>query len=492
MERQSTLNIIRDHAPSFAICVRALIDKFNVATWWSPPVEFRDGMVIAKPRVDVANGFFGKDDHYDHHPDFILNDAKQMKRLRGAVDNALHGKPYFNPFWRETGWYIVIAEYDGGLFEGQVADEIRRQYEAGGNRALVITDSMEEPDIARSVMDFIGEFRSCHDIDETPLDFTGGLSDTALKCLASPFQSYRCLDDAEKARVIDEITDEFHTHQPLMDWNSVDDDLDVWRSMAGTESIHFPCFVGNTLINTFIRSRFDCRQRKGHGKTLNSVWADKELIRSVMKYEFETNNGRYHSNRILSKMLFKHSYRVVSNLSQAYIYMRCRPYAVKGGIFYDPCAGWGGRMLAAYNFGMKYVAIDANKKLVGELRELAKFMDYDAEIAYGDSSDPECVKEIMKGRKADLSFTCPPYWNEEWYSDDPFQSNVKCKSKSDWHKRFLYPMIMNTLNATAGVFILSCDEKTDLEHAPGTVFELMDAENFNGKREDTYYLVKRK
>ena len=103
------------------------------------------------------------------------------------------------------------------------------------------------------------------------------------------------------------------------------------------------------------------------------------------------------------------------------IYIHCKPYAKKGGMFFDPCAGWGGRMLGAYMLGMKYVAIDANRVLVDELNALAEYMKYDVEIVYGDSSDRDCVMDLMAGRKADLSFTCPPYWNEEHYSDDPFQ-----------------------------------------------------------------------
>ena len=149
-------------------------------------------------------------------------------------------------------------------------------------------------------------------------------------------------------------------------------------------------------------------------------------------------------------------------------------------------------MLAAYALKMKYIAIDANKRLVDELRKLAKYMDYDAEIYYGDSSDNVFVKNVMNGRKSALTFTCPPYWNEEWYSDDPFQSNVKCRLKSEWYSDFFNPMLGASIDVSDGPFIVSCDEKIDWLLAGQFTASQIECSRFNKNREDPYYMIRRK
>lgn len=39
-------------------------------------------------------------------------------------------------------------------------------------------------------------------------------------------------------------------------------------------------------------------------------------------------------------------------------------------IIYDPCAGWGDRMLAALSMNMDYIATDTNEELVNRLNKL--------------------------------------------------------------------------------------------------------------------------
>ena len=64
-------------------------------------------------------------------------------------------------------------------------------------------------------------------------------------------------------------------------------------------------------------------------------------------------------------MCYKVGFRLVSNLYPSIIVNWVRKFTnCNEGIFFDPCAGWGGRMLSAHLLGMKYIAIDANKKLI--------------------------------------------------------------------------------------------------------------------------------
>ena len=477
------------NTPPFVVSVHALQERFHILKWWECPVRHDNGMIVPKPHADICNGYFGKTEAYPHMPSFVLNDGRQMERLEGSVWNAEQGLAYYNPFWRERGWYVVVVD-EPTLFPEEVEKDIAKAYGNGGQRVLVLFAQLPfESQLAR-LLDYADSFHNLHSMGYNDLDHSGRLSDDAIWCLNEPSR-YSSIPNREE--VLDEIVAKFQSQEPLVDMNSMEEDFEVLGTLGGGDFIHQPCFVGNVMLNNFVRSRMDAYSKTSHHKSLNDMWHDEALMRTVVDYELGVNGvGRYHQGRILANMKFKHSFRTVSNLNQSMVYIHCKPYAKKGGVFFDPCAGWGGRMLGAYMLGMKYVAIDANRALVDELNALAEYMKYDVEIVYGDSSDRDCVMDLMAGRKADLSFTCPPYWNEEHYSDDPFQSDVKCTGKQDWHDSFFKPMVFGMLDATDGNCIISVDEKVDWSRIDGIEAVRSNGSWFNRKREDDYYLVRRK
>lgn len=79
---------------------------------------------------------------------------------------------------------------------------------------------------------------------------------------------------------------------------------------------------------------------------------------------------------------------------------------------YDPCAGWGERILCCYKHRVSYLGIDINDKL--EFGYRAMISDFDMkyqEFMVGDSSMTN-----LHG-KYDAVITCPPYGNIEHYTD---------------------------------------------------------------------------
>ena len=474
--------------PDFVVSVNQLRERFHIEKWWECPVRYENGVIKPKSHEDICNGYFGKAETYPYMPAFVLNDGKQMERLEGSIWNAENGIAYYNPFWREIGWYIVVVD-EPVLFPEEIESDIVKAYENGGHHVCVVFSYFEYESQLKKALDFTDSFFNLHSIGYNELDHSEKLSDEAIWCLNEPAH-YSQIDNQDE--ILDEIVAKFQSQETLLDMNSMEEDFEAFKTLNHDDFIHQPCFIGNVLLNNFIRSRMDAYSKTSHHKSLNDLWHDVELMRQVTDYELKKGVGRYHHSRILANLKFKHSFRTVSNLNQSMVYIHCKPYAKKGGVFFDPCAGWGGRMLGAYLLGMKYVAIDANKVLVDELNRLADYMEYDVEIVYGDSSDKDCVMNLMDGRKADLSFTCPPYWNEEHYSDDPFQSDVKCSGKQDWHESFFKPMVYNMLDVTNGTCIISVDEKVDWSRIDGIEAVKSNGDWFNSKREDDYYIVRRK
>jgi len=475
------------NTPPFVVNVHGLQERFHIDKWWECPVMYDGSKIVAKSHEDICNGYFGKTEKYPYMPSFVLNDGNQMRRLDKAVWNAENGIAYYNPFWREHGWYVVVVD-EIVLLPDLVETEIKNAYEKGGHRVLVLFSHDASEANLEKLLGFADGFAKAHEMGYDLLDHSGKLGEDAIWCLNDP-SHYATLKQPDG--VLDEIVAKFQSQEPLLDINSMDEDWEVLQTLNHDDFIHQPCFIGNVMLNNFIRSRMDAYSKTSHHKSLRDLWNDVELMRQVTDYELRKGVGRYHHSRIMANLKFKHSFRTVSNLNQSMVYIHCKPFARKGGIFFDPCAGWGGRLLGAYLLGMKYVAIDANRKLVDELNELAEYMKYNVEVVYGDSSDRDCVMNLMKGRKADLSFTCPPYWNEEHYSDDSLQSDVKCSGKHDWHENFFKPMVENMLDVTDGTCIVSVDEKVDWSRIDGIVAVKSNGEWFNSKREDDYYVVSR-
>ncbi len=81
----------------------------------------------------------------------------------------------------------------------------------------------------------------------------------------------------------------------------------------------------------------------------------------------------------------------------------------KPSTIYDPCSGWGERLLTCYQYGIKYLGFDINESVVEGLNILIDKYDINATVQCGDSSKGSFTSDVL--------FTCPPYWNTEIYTD---------------------------------------------------------------------------
>ena len=490
--------IIRENTPDFVVGTSFYVNKYHSYKLWNCPVKFKKSNCVQKHSLD-ENGIPVLKKYDIAMPDFVLNNTSQMKTLEKAIYNADNGLPYKNPFFRKNGWYIECfgdywhSEDIVGLSKEEHEKQVQEAYEESGNHVLILW----ERDIINhwheyclpKINEYIEEFKKENNVDfEFTIYEKEPLSDLSLKCLNDTGE-FKILSNEDKDKVLNELVNKYQSIKPLYDIVNVHRDFLSFQEKCKTGNIKKISSDGNILLNYFIRSKFDaCTKSK---VSLNEMWYNKELMRKCIEWQLLNEAGIHHANRIFAAMTYSNGFRIISNLRYNYVYMRCKKYAKKDGLFFDPCAGWGGRMLGAYALGMKYIAIDANKKLVEELKELAHYMNYDAEIYYGDSSDKDFVNEVLNGRKIDLAFTCPPYYNEEHYSDDEFQSDVMYHDKKEWHEKFLQYMIdgvRDNLNKD-GYFIISCDEKINWNYINNANIHLLQIPWLNKKMEDNYYLI---
>ena len=120
---------------------------------------------------------------------------------------------------------------------------------------------------------------------------------------------------------------------------------------------------------------------------------------------------------------------------------------------YDPCSGWGGRLLGSLCSKLKlhYVGTDPNTNNFGCYEKLGEFYNKKCNGTNTYEIFREPAEEIGNNIEfqkyvgnIDLIFTSPPYFDREQYSEDKTQSMNKFKDYSDWYYGFLRKMIFDS------------------------------------------------
>ena len=198
-----------------------------------------------------------------------------------------------------------------------------------------------------------------------------------------------------------------------------------------------PSLTGNTtgvnLCECFFPHIYGARRYDRRAPM--DYWDNDFLFRKILK-------NRFKYSPVFSDAALRRGFKLigaVSNFKPAvakYIYDK---YLPQGGVTYDFCSGYGGRLLgflAARDKNGKYIGIDPLKKTCMGLESLASFWH---------NQISKCSVEIIDGcaedfcglpESIDFAFSSPPYYDLEKYSDDENQSYKKYNSYKIWLELF--------------------------------------------------------
>lgn len=116
-------------------------------------------------------------------------------------------------------------------------------------------------------------------------------------------------------------------------------------------------------------------------------------------------------------------------------------FAEAGDTYYDPCMGWGMRLMCAAEHGVKYVGNDVNQNLFDKLTELSTdikgIKDFDCQLRLQGSEIfiPELENTV------DFVFTSPPYFDLEQYQG----AGLDVINYQQWLATFIRPVLQNCL-----------------------------------------------
>jgi tRNA1(Val) A37 N6-methylase TrmN6 len=373
--------------------------------------------------------------------------------------------------------------------------EVKDAYASAGIECLILWEKDvlgNWDEIRASVEDWIRQAVVCMNDGRIFVPITSNMD--VLRSLADP-NYWRGLGDSDKKSVVDVLVEAYqkmdfpspNDHDAIEDFRR----FNLWASNSG-ESTR-PTRFGLDCCRRYVKSMAHANV-KGC-RSLYDIWHDEKLMRHCVEWQFSNESGRHTAKRFLDAMCFHVGFRVVSNLhpSKVVQWMRKFVHPKSGEIFLDPCAGWGGRMLAAHALGMKYVGVDANEKLVKELRGMAADLHLDAEIYHGDSSSVGMIAGVMAGRKAGVVFTSPPYFDKEWYSEDKEQSTAMYSSRELWEVGFCQSMVRNAVSelSDGGLVILNIDSDFNIccLYSQGWEVREVDVLMENARRQHTERLI---
>lgn len=199
------------------------------------------------------------------------------------------------------------------------------------------------------------------------------------------------------------------------------------------------------VADTYNRHRFHA-SANGKKSPYESFNLDKSLLRAI---NLELDGGGYVDTGLLGTMLLVLGTQACANFRPAFAMHYYRKYLPSsGGTVLDTSTGYGGRLVGAIASRRvdKYIGIDPNTETHQANIALAEDLDFSANVELI-NKPAEDVKEEIEDDSCDFSFTSPPYFAKEEYSEEDTQSYKRYKTPDEWRDGFLFPMLALTYRA---------------------------------------------
>lgn len=215
--------------------------------------------------------------------------------------------------------------------------------------------------------------------------------------------------------------------------------------------------VGGTVCSSFFPNRYTASYRGRPSAYV--MWHDDKALQTAIRYQFKCGDP-ISPQRILKAVAMQGRTPTVFRPSVA----KCvyEQFCPKGGTVWDPCAGYGGRLMGAMAAGVRYIGTDVEPETVSNNIRLAKAI---GGVGY---QVILCRAEVFEPPQVDLVFTSPPYFDIERYSNSQEQSYKRYGTYKAWLEGFLRPVIQKSFDCLkpGGHLILNVADKNGVHGVP--------------------------
>ena len=215
------------------------------------------------------------------------------------------------------------------------------------------------------------------------------------------------------------------------DWNN----LLKWKSE--TNELNSVSRIGMKICDHFFPNFYNIENNLG--KSFSNCWT-KTNLEKCLRW-----NRKSHSTPYLSEI--KRGIYFCCGLTKSTMYrpqlskLLCMKYSPTN--VFDPCAGWGGRMLGAVASGANYIAFEPNTETFYNLQKIINFLNIEKQVKI--ICDDAMNMDYYDFPNYDMIITSPPYFDVEIYSKEKTQSITKLNDYDSWKDYFLKGIIEKSI-----------------------------------------------
>lgn len=214
-----------------------------------------------------------------------------------------------------------------------------------------------------------------------------------------------------------------------------------WLRLVTTPTTHYKSGAqfkpGLKLCHHFFPNFWHIENDRGN--SFAKCWQDYELMDRVRQWGLQSMSSLWLS-------WIRRAVYMQAGLSSSTFY---RPHFAKliinqpTGHLFDPCAGWGGRMLGTVAAGWTYEACEPNQETYSNLMRLIDFLSIHDQVRIHNRP-----VESITIPTSDIVLTSPPYFNLERYNNDNDQCYNKWTNYNDWEKNWFIPLMEECITKT--------------------------------------------
>lgn len=211
------------------------------------------------------------------------------------------------------------------------------------------------------------------------------------------------------------------------------------------------------------------------------LWLDKEVrkyIYSNRKKYIGKDPSELNDREILRAFKISGIHYGFSHFSPFWIKEFIEEYGIKS--LYDPCGGWGHRLLGSWD--IEYIYNDIDKRTVDGVKKI--YEEHRNEKTKKKVFFNKDASEFSPKEEYEAVFTCPPYFNLEEYSDEE-TSTKKYSSYESWINVWWKGVIENCNPKKYFAFVINEDLKEDMRKIVETKF-IFEKEVLLGKKRSHY------
>ena len=184
---------------------------------------------------------------------------------------------------------------------------------------------------------------------------------------------------------------------------------ELWR-----EFINFQEAAGNTNMYSTHNRIVNYFQQDYMFRVERMLWEYPEIQNKLIANRLKYANGDITVSKILTGFKVSGIYKGYSGFNPLLFKFFCQKYNLRNKVVYDPCGGWGHRLLGG-GLLRGYIYNDISTPIADNVKKIVNFFDIPGVTIY----NQDCLS-FVPSEHYDAIFTCPPYYNIESYENKPF------------------------------------------------------------------------